>query len=261
MKDQTYVFKTFQFIIVSLIFPTTLVAQSNEDAARKIVKLTDSTFWAGYNTCNYEIQGSLIAEDIELYHDKGGITLGKAAMMESLKGLCGADFRLRRVGLDSTIRIHLLKAKDTIYGAVISGTHQFYLTPTGKPERLDGQALFDNLWLLKGGQWKLARVFSYDHGPAKYISKRKEIKLPKEVLQRYTGTYIGKQTGKMVVSVDGDHLLLLIGGNPYLIYPESERLYFAKDRDLTFEFSPQTAGKRKLIVREFNALVEEALQQ
>ena len=83
------------------------------------------------------------------------------------KNLCGPDFRLRRHAIASTQGLHLLKSADTVYGALITGEHEFYIIPTGKPERLDGHASFANLWLLKDGQWKLARVFSYDHGPAK----------------------------------------------------------------------------------------------
>ncbi|WP_276090495.1 nuclear transport factor 2 family protein [Pedobacter sp. JY14-1] len=150
----------------ALTAPTSLKAQ--DMAAEKKVMKADSLFWSGYNSCDLGLQERLIADDIEFYHDKGGVTMGKTAMLASIeKNLCGPDYRLRRVPLDSTVKIHLLKSADTVYGALITGEHVFYLKPSGKPERLDGHALFANLWLLKEGKWKMSRVLSYDHGPAK----------------------------------------------------------------------------------------------
>lgn len=69
--------------------------------------------------------------------------------------------------MDATIEVHLLKNHNEVYGAIITGTHQFYITLGDKPQQLDGEAPFANLWLLKEGKWKLSRVFSYNHHPAK----------------------------------------------------------------------------------------------
>lgn len=69
-------------------FPIRSIAQKpTEPVLAEIVK-QDSLFWKGYNSCDLALQGSLIADDIEFYHDKGGITLGKTAMLNSLKNLC-----------------------------------------------------------------------------------------------------------------------------------------------------------------------------
>ena len=57
-----------------------------------------------------------------------------------------------------------LKDGATVYGAVISGEHLFYVREKGRPERADGQASFLQLWLLKNGTWRMARILSYDHG-------------------------------------------------------------------------------------------------
>jgi hypothetical protein len=53
-----------------------------------------------------------------------------------------------------------------VYGAVMTGEHLFYLREPGKAEFPDGRARFAHLWLLKDGAWRMARVLSYDHGPA-----------------------------------------------------------------------------------------------
>jgi hypothetical protein len=43
----------------------------------------------------------------------------------------------------------------------------FYIKEAGRDEFLDGHAKFTHVWLLKDGAWKMSRVLSYSHGPAK----------------------------------------------------------------------------------------------
>jgi hypothetical protein len=127
-----------------------------------------------------------------------------------------------------------LQKGNEIYGAIISGEHLFYITEKGKSEYLDGQALFTDLWLLKNDQWKMARILSYNHHAPDYINKRKEIKLSENKLDQLTGTYKGTQTGAMSVERENDWLILHAGNNTFKLYPESETIFFTKERDLTF---------------------------
>ena len=106
-------------------------------------------------------------EDVEFYHDKGGMTLGLAAVNKTTEtNLCGGASRIRREPVAGTIRVSILRNNGQIYGAVMTGEHLFYLREPGKAELLDGRARFAHLWLLKDGAWKMARILSYDHGPA-----------------------------------------------------------------------------------------------
>jgi hypothetical protein len=109
------------------------------------------------------------AEDVEFYHDKGGPKLGLENLRAvSEKGLCGNEnWHLRREVVAGTVRVFPMENNRTPYGAILSGEHVFYINEKGKPEYLDGRARFTHLWLLKDGQWKMARILSYDHGPAK----------------------------------------------------------------------------------------------
>lgn len=254
---------SFFLMLVTLLTVTIQAAAQNKDKDQaKSVTAADSLFWQGYNTCDLELQESLIADDIEFYHDKGGITLGKKDMLSSIqKNLCGPDFRLRREAVASTVKLHLLKSADTVYGALITGEHQFYVIPAGKNERLDGRAFFANLWLLNDKQWKLSRVFSYDHGPAKYLNKRKQIAITPKQLQKYVGTYLGKQSGAIVVKTAKDHLILKIGEKSFSVYPETGSLYFMKERDLTFSFQGNTIKDAELIISEYGQVVEKAKSQ
>lgn len=138
-----------------------------EDPA-PIVEARDALFWKAYNACNVPGMLEHFTGDIEFYHDKGGPTAGIAALGEATeKGLCGNPAsRLRREVVPGSTRVFPLAKAGVIYGAVHSGEHVFYVRPKDRPEFLDGRARFTHLWLLKDGAWKMARVLSYDHGPA-----------------------------------------------------------------------------------------------
>ncbi|MVT08304.1 nuclear transport factor 2 family protein [Chitinophaga tropicalis] len=229
-------------------------AQTDQELSATITRL-DSLFWDSYNHCDTTKMGSFFTEDVEFYHDKGGVTLGLPALVHTFsKNICSnTGFRLRREPVEGTYKVFPMKKDGVIYGAILSGEHVFYILETGKPERLDGLAKFTHLWLLTDGVWKMKRVLSYDHGPAPYKNKRKEIALSDKALAKYAGKYKGTQIGNVEVQVEAHHLILKIGEKKFDIYPEKENLFFDKTRDLTFEF---TQGE-KLTVREFGAVAEE----
>ena len=126
----------------------------------------DAAFWRVYNACDTGAFRGFFTNDVEFYHDRGGLTSGLEALDGSLrKNLCGGDTRLRRAPVDGTVRISILRQGDAVYGAIVSGEHVFYVTQPGKPEFLDGHARFANLWRLQDGVWRMSRILSYAHGP------------------------------------------------------------------------------------------------
>jgi hypothetical protein len=128
----------------------------------------DAVFWKAYNDCDVKSMGEFFTDDVEFYHDRGGITLGLAGLVGTIRdNLCrNPEWRLRRQAVDGTVRVFPLNKDNTVYGAVLSGEHLFFILEKGKPERLDGRARFTHLWLAKDGVWKMSRILSYDHGPA-----------------------------------------------------------------------------------------------
>ena len=42
----------------------------------------DSVFFKAYNTCNMELQADFYADDIEFYHDQGGLMTSKQEILE-----------------------------------------------------------------------------------------------------------------------------------------------------------------------------------
>jgi uncharacterized protein DUF4440 len=140
---------------------------SPADVATAVLE-RDTAFWKAYNACAVAALPQFFTTDVEFYHDRGGVTLGLEALVASLRdNLCSNPaYHLRREAVAGTVQVFPLKKGDAVYGALLAGEHVFYVTDKGKPEFLDGHARFADLWLLKDGAWKMARILSYDHGPA-----------------------------------------------------------------------------------------------
>jgi len=240
-----------------------LWSQTAEQKLTQTILYKDSLFWVAYNNCDYNNYGQFFTDDLEFYHDKGGITNGLAALTEvSKKNLCSnPDFRIRREAMPGTLKVFPMHKSDTIYGAIFSGDHFFYVTEKGK-ERLSGKASFTHLWLLQNGEWKMTRILSYDHGPAPHINKRKEIQLSAKDLNQFVGKYSGAKSGTVTVSRESDHLIIINNAEKTVIYPQSKDMFFMKELDISFEFTRDNSNNvHKLIVRENGDIVEELQKQ
>jgi len=162
-----YVLPVLLSVLIFVSF-NTAHAQSAEEKLTKTILQKDSLFWVSYNNCDTTNYNQYFSDDLEFYHDKGGITLGVKNLALSLKrNLCSNDnFRIRREAVSGTEKLFPLQKDGEIYGALLSGEHVFYIVEKGKQPRLDGKAKFTHLWILKEGIWKMTRILSYDHGPA-----------------------------------------------------------------------------------------------
>ena len=148
----------FAFTLMSL----SIVAQvETTSKLYKTLKVNDSLiFDSSFNTCNLEVLKSLIHDDLEFYHDKAGIIIGKDSFIENTKnGLCKSPNKLRRELLEETLEVFPLNENDgKLYGAIQKGTHRFY-----QDNKRTGIAYFTHLWIVKNDKWLLKRVLSYDH--------------------------------------------------------------------------------------------------
>ncbi|MDF2380561.1 DUF4440 domain-containing protein [Nostoc ellipsosporum NOK] len=252
--------RNFFLLPLLLLFVVARLSAQQTDLAKTIFH-KDSLFWKAYNACDVEGMLRFISDDIEFYHDKGGVTYGKENFRASFeKNLCGnKDFRLRREAVSGSLHLFPLKSHDTIYGAILSGDHFFYINETGKKEFKDGLAKFTHLWVIKDGQWVMKRIYSYDHGPAPYINTRKAISPGAAVLKKYAGKYDGKENGTLIITSQANSLLLQAGNKKYILYPETATSFFVKERDLVFEFVLDEKKKaKKIIVRENGNITQEA---
>jgi len=167
MTTQHYMNSLFIVCLLALM-PGITNAQNDEEMVARIILQKDNLFWDSYNRCDTTNYRQYFSDDVEFYHDKGGITRGVESMAMSVKkNLCSnSDFRVRREVVKGTVKFFPMKNSGVIYGAILSGDHLFYVSEKGKPTRLDGRASFTHLWLLRDNVWKMERILSYDHGPA-----------------------------------------------------------------------------------------------
>jgi len=256
--------KYLLFIYVALIVVTQASAQTSADSVTAVILHLDSGFWNAYNHCDTSAFKNYLKDDVEFYHDKGGVTTGAAALIESLeKNLCSnTNYHLRTEAVAGSVKVYVMKQNNETYGAVITGEHLFYITQGDKPEYLDGDANFTHLWLLKDNVWKMSRILSYNHHSPAYVSTKKEIQLSNGQLDKLTGNYSSAQFGKLKLKRQNNTLILFDDKNSYTLYAQSATSFFTKDRDLVFTFVQDASGKpQKMTVQENGADVDELVYE
>lgn len=157
--------KTLLIIIVSLVSFAVQSQVEKTSELYNVLKFNDSLiFNASFNTCNLKELASLINDDFEFYHDKSGQMKGKDTFIKNTKnGLCKSTHKLRRELEMDTLEVYPLNTNNgQLYGAIQKGIHSFY-----ENDKKGSIAKFTHLWVLKENNWKLKRVLSYDHKPAK----------------------------------------------------------------------------------------------
>jgi len=122
-------------------------------------------FRAFFDDCDPEAVRRLVTDDFEMFHDKGGRNITSGEQFVTItKEKCqrqrdGTDFLSTRELVRESVKVYPLNN----YGAIETGTHRFYAVSKGKPNRLTEVAQFTHVWKEENGQWRLARVLSYDH--------------------------------------------------------------------------------------------------
>ena len=131
------------------------------DALFRTMASLDSRLFDAFNTCALETFASFFVEDVEFYHDKGGVTRGRRALVDSIRNnVCG---KTRRDLIPGTLEVHPMDG----YGALQIGMHRFcdaQATPCDGTS--GGVGKFIHLWQNIDGAWTITRVISYDHAPA-----------------------------------------------------------------------------------------------
>jgi hypothetical protein len=118
----------------------------------------DSLLFHAFNTRDYNSIKPFFSEDLEFYHDLGGVTRYEQNL-ESFKRTFESERRVRRELVPGTLEVYPIKD----YGAVETGTHRFYATEIGQKEKLSSEAKFLQVWQKTGTGWKVTKVISYAH--------------------------------------------------------------------------------------------------
>jgi len=113
----------------------------------------DSLFFDAYNHCQLNVMDSLLSEDLEFYHDKGGFSDSKKQTLEATrKNICG---KVTRELLKGSIEVYEIKD----YGAIQIGFHGFHNNQEKAPAQTHFSK-FVHIWRKIGNQWQLTRIIS-----------------------------------------------------------------------------------------------------
>jgi hypothetical protein len=116
------------------------------------IKKLDHTYFTAYNECNMEVQEKMYAENLEFYHDKGGLATDKTELLKSIKkNICG---KVTRTLVEDSMEVHEIKG----YGAVQIGMHEFYNNQ--EPNAQSNPSKFIVIWKQTAEKWEMSRVIS-----------------------------------------------------------------------------------------------------
>lgn len=147
------------FISVFLLLLTAFSANAQQpDSLYQTIKRMDSLLFDAFNKCDTAASKDFFTNDLEFYHDKGGLTRYEENM-RSIRKRCSGDYIVRRELVPGTLEVFPIKD----YGAIQLGNHRFYFKNKGEAEQLDGEFRFVHVWKNENGRWKIARVVSFDH--------------------------------------------------------------------------------------------------
>ncbi|HEX7313476.1 MAG TPA: nuclear transport factor 2 family protein [Pyrinomonadaceae bacterium] len=163
-RSTNFLLRACVLALVCLSLTNSSNAQTGNDAkgSRELydrVAALDAALFDAYNRCDIDKVGTFFTEDLEFYHEKGGLTLTRDATLATMrKNLCSGDgYHLRRESVEGSMEVRPINN----YGAVQTGEHRFYLTQKGRKEALDGVCKFVMLWRKTGDEWRVSRVISY----------------------------------------------------------------------------------------------------
>ncbi len=144
---------------------TPAAAIPDEATLAPIIAERDAVLFATmFDRCDPAALADLVSDDLEFYHDRGGLTATRTAFIADYAKGCEARkasnaWRSRRELVPGTMKIYAIPG----VGAVEEASHLFYERQGDGPETLVGRARFSMLWRLEDGHWRLARAFSIDH--------------------------------------------------------------------------------------------------
>ena len=118
----------------------------------------DDVLFSAFNRRDLPAMSTLFSQDLEFYHDRGGLTHYEDNIHAFRKTFTSST-HVRRQLLEGSLEVYPISG----VGAVEMGVHRFYSTDPGGKELLTATARFIHLWRQDKGHWKIARVISYDH--------------------------------------------------------------------------------------------------
>ena len=134
------------------------VAKPVADPLFDTISALDHTVFDAFNHCDakgeLDRHASYFAPDVEFYHDEGGVTWTRRAMIaNTAKNVCG---HFRRELVPGSLKVYPIKD----FGAIETGVHRFCQF---RMDKCEGIADFTIVWRRQGDKWQITRVLSYGH--------------------------------------------------------------------------------------------------
>lgn len=257
------IFRTIALLIITLLPFQKGSAQvgPSSELFQAIKKMDSILFENGFNKCLLSEIEPFINNDLEFYHDQGGITTTKENFLLTIKqNICSNQEKkpIRKL-VENSLEVFPLYENGVLYGALQNGVHEFYIKESNKDLYLTSTAKFSHVWIKERDNWMLKRVLSYDHKAPRETIKT-GISLSDKILLDYVGQYEAPNTGKVTISKKRNRLEMNAGEMHLDILPETETLFFSEQAPLTFEFIKDSYGQiKKMVIREHGKIVEEAI--
>lgn len=109
-----------------------------------------------FNAHDAERIMSLFTDDLEFYHDTGGLT-NHSVTGENFRKLFANVPDIKRTLVPGSLEVYPIKD----YGAIETGQHRFCHQENGQEDC--GTFRFLHVWRKTGDSWKVSRVVSYGH--------------------------------------------------------------------------------------------------
>lgn len=144
--------------------PEPALLASDSDATA-IAALDARIFDASFTSCDESELLSVMAEDLEFYHDiYGVIARDRQAFIDGTL----PDCRKRQAGELPYLERRLTPGSMVVRrigddALMQTGRHSFWLRPPGEALREVETGVFTHLWERDGDSWRISRVISYDH--------------------------------------------------------------------------------------------------
>lgn len=160
MKKSNFLFGMLLASATSLA-PTAACAAQAQDQLTHEISALDTAVFDAFNHCSdparLQEHAGYFATDVEFYHDTGGVTWTRDAMIANTgKYVCG---HFTRELIAGSMKVYPIKD----FGAISQGVHRFCQIASGQCE---GLADFVIVWRKQEGAWRITRVLSYGHRAA-----------------------------------------------------------------------------------------------
>jgi len=150
------------FVVTSVVASIASAPHAAEaltgDALFDAIAAQDAAAFDAFNHCADPDQlrkhESYFAPDVEFYHDTGGVTWTRDAMLANTKKYACGNYRRELIA--GSMKVYPVKD----FGAISQGSHRFCNIADGK---CAGLADFTIIWRQTDGAWQMTRVLSYGH--------------------------------------------------------------------------------------------------